>query len=71
MGCRLWGRTELDMTEATEHACTHCVPGFLPGAGLKGTDRIPHSLTKLIFQQTHAEPDPALGMQRRAEPLPS
>ena len=47
------------------------MPGFLPGPGLKGTDRIPHSLTNLIFQQTHTEPDPALGIQRRAEFLPS
>ena len=22
VGCSLWGRTELDMTKATEHACT-------------------------------------------------
>ena len=25
MGCHLWGHTELDMTEATYHACMHAL----------------------------------------------
>ena len=37
VGCRLWGRTELDTTEMTQHACMHWrrkwqpTPEFLPG----------------------------------------
>ena len=37
MGCRLWGRTESDVTEETEHRCMHWrrkwqpTPAFLPG----------------------------------------
>ena len=37
LGCCLWDGTESDMTEATQHACTHCrrkwqpTPVFLPG----------------------------------------
>ena len=47
MGCRLWGRTELDTTEATqqqqqgfpggsggkEYACKAGDPGLIPGVG--------------------------------------